>query len=223
MIISYNSSSISFLIVRILFSVFASPSNLLLLILSIIVLIISLVPIILCYQLRALALLLSLLGVYTILNLYYPSISAYLTYLQLSTLVVVKLTRFLQSINIISSKQLSIYTLQYYKHVIIASSSLSCTSYRSLGPKNFRKQYTIGYYLFSYSQLVYPPSARSNALVLKRSSFSTQNMRKYSSLILTYLSCQKASSASLLQVKGISFRVSLVKGIVIFKQSLMNC
>ena len=217
MIAFYNSSSTSFLILRILLSVLASPSNPLSLILSIAVLIVSLVPAISCCQLRALALPLSLLGVYIILNLYYPSISTYLTYLQLSTLVVIKLTRFLQSIKIISSKQLSAYTLQCYKHVIIASSSLSCTSYRSLGPKNLREQYAIGCHLSSCSQLAYPLSVRSNALVLKRSSFSAQNMQKHSSLILTFLSYQKAFSTSLLYTKGMSFRISLVKGIAILK------
>ena len=45
--------------------------------------------------LNALARLLSFLGVYTILNLYYSSISNYLTYLLFNDFVVVKLRRFL--------------------------------------------------------------------------------------------------------------------------------
>ena len=41
--------------------------------------------------------------------------------------------------------------------------------------------------------------------------------------MLAFLSCQKASSASLLQTKGVSFYVSLVRGIAILEQSLINC
>jgi hypothetical protein len=63
MIALCNSSSTSFLMLRIAFSVFAGPSDLLLLVLSIADLIISLVPIILCCWLSASALLLSLPGV----------------------------------------------------------------------------------------------------------------------------------------------------------------
>jgi hypothetical protein len=60
MIASCNSSGTLFLILRIAFSVFASPSNLLSLVLSIADSMISLVPMILCRWLSASALLLSL-------------------------------------------------------------------------------------------------------------------------------------------------------------------
>ena len=59
------------------FSVLANSNNLLLLILNIAVLVIDLVPAMLCLQLRALALLLSFLGVYSILSLYNSSSSNY--------------------------------------------------------------------------------------------------------------------------------------------------
>ena len=74
--------------------------------LRIVVLITSFIPIILLYQLRALALLLSFPSQYIILNLYYSNISNYLTYYQFRVLVVVNYTKFLQFIKIVSSKQL---------------------------------------------------------------------------------------------------------------------
>ena len=55
-----------------------------------------------------------------------------------------------------------------------------------------------------------------------RSSYSIQNIRKYSSLILIFLSYQKAISTFLLYIKAISFRVSLVNSIAILEQSLIN-
>jgi hypothetical protein len=69
--------------------------------------VISLVPAISDRRLRASALPLSFPGVYTILNLYYPKVSNHLTCRQFRVLVVVKLTRFLWSENIVRSKQLS--------------------------------------------------------------------------------------------------------------------
>jgi hypothetical protein len=63
MIASCNSSGTSFLMLRIAFSVFAGPSDLLSLVLSIADSMISLVPAISCRQLSASALLLSLPGV----------------------------------------------------------------------------------------------------------------------------------------------------------------
>jgi hypothetical protein len=63
MIALCNSSSTLFLMLRIAFSVFASPSDLLSLVLNIAVSMIFLVPVILCRRLSASALLLSLPGV----------------------------------------------------------------------------------------------------------------------------------------------------------------
>ena len=54
------------------------------------------------------ALPLSFPRVYSILNLYYPKSSNYRTYLRFSCFVVIKLSRFLWSIYIVSSEQLSV-------------------------------------------------------------------------------------------------------------------
>ena len=190
-----------------------------LLVLSIGLLTIVLVPAMLCCQLRALALLFSFPSVQTILNLYCPNSLAYLVCLQLSTFVVVKCTRFLWSVQIVSSEQLSAYTLQCCRHATIASNSLSCTLYRSSSPKNFLKQYATRCHLSSVSMLAQPPRARSNALVLIFISTPSVNILRHSSVTHAVLSLLKASSASLLHTNGVSFYVSRVIGITIFKKS----
>ena len=92
---SYSSSRTSVNIVRMLLSVCASPINLSRLLTSSAPFILSFVPAILLLRLKALARLLSLPRVYKILNLYCPSFLDYLTCLQLSSLVVIKQSRFL--------------------------------------------------------------------------------------------------------------------------------
>jgi hypothetical protein len=78
-----------------LLTYFASPRDLSLYCYSTVELMISLVPAISDRRLRALALLLSFPRVYIILNLYYPSVSDYLTCRQFRVLIIVKVTKFL--------------------------------------------------------------------------------------------------------------------------------
>ena len=75
--------------------IYSSPNNLLEFIVSIISLTIYFIPVISFLLLRASAYLLSLLGVYIILNLNLPSLSNYLAYYCVSTLDVVKYIKFL--------------------------------------------------------------------------------------------------------------------------------
>jgi hypothetical protein len=128
MMASCYSSGTSLLIRISKLSVLAGPNDPSSLTLSIAVSITSLVPAISCLRLRASALPLSFPGVYTILNLYCPNSSDYRVCRGLSTLVVVNRVRFLWSENIVSSEQLSAYTLQCFRQATIASSSLSWTS-----------------------------------------------------------------------------------------------
>ena len=92
----------------------------------------------------------------------------------------------------------------------------------SSSPKNLREQQVIEYYLPLCIQLAYLPSVRSKVLVLKRSSYPAQNIQKYSSSMLTFLSCQKASLASLLYLNRVSFLISLVSRIAILEKFLIN-
>ena len=66
--------------------------------------------------------------VYYILNLYYSSLSNHRTCLLLSYLIIVKCTRFLWSIRIVSSNDSFVYTLYDFKKTTIASSFLLWTS-----------------------------------------------------------------------------------------------
>jgi hypothetical protein len=63
----------------------------------------------------------------------------------------------------------------------------------------------MGCYLPLCSWLAYAPSAKSEALVLKRSGFPASKIRKHGSTMLAFLSVWKASSASLLYSKDVSF------------------
>ena len=81
----------------------------------------------------------------------------------------------------------------------------------------------MGCHLPSCIWLAHPPSARSEASVLKRSGCPAWNMRKHGGSMLAFLSRWKASSASLLHSNGVSFLVSLVSGMAILEKSLMNC
>ena len=92
----------------------------------------------------------------------------------------------------------------------------------SSSPKNLREQQAIECYLPLCIQLAYLLSARSKVLVLKRSSYPAQNIQKYSSSMLAFLSCQKAFLASLLYLNRVSFLVSLVSRIAILEKSLIN-
>ena len=95
MIASCNSSGTSLVTRSIEFSVLTGPNDPSSLTLSIAVSVMDLVPAMSCLRLRASALPLSFPGVYTILNLYCPSSSDHRTCRRLSSLVVVKLTKFL--------------------------------------------------------------------------------------------------------------------------------
>jgi hypothetical protein len=88
---------------------------------------------------------------------------------------------------------------------------------------NFREWYAIGCHLPSCIWLAHPPKARSEASVSKRRGCPAWKMRKHGGVMLAFFSCWKASSASLLQTKGVSFRVSCVSGLAILEKSLMNC
>jgi hypothetical protein len=108
MIASCNSSStlIPMLILS-LRSPFEGPRDPSLWVFRIVNFVIFLVPAISDRWLRASALLLSFPRVYTILNLYCPKVSDYLTCRRFRVLVVMKLTKFLWSENTVRSEQLS--------------------------------------------------------------------------------------------------------------------
>ena len=69
------------------------------------------------------------------------------------------------------------------------------------------------------SMLAQPPRARSNALVSIFISTPGVNILRHSSVTHAVLSLLKALSASLLHTNGVSFRVSCVISIAIFKKS----
>jgi hypothetical protein len=71
---------------------------------------------------------LSLFKIYCILNLYCSSRSNYRTCLLLSCLIVIKCTRFLWFVRIVSFNNSSMYILHNFKKTTIASSFLSWTS-----------------------------------------------------------------------------------------------
>jgi hypothetical protein len=108
MIASCNSLGTSILMLILsLWSPFEGPRDLSSWVFRIVDFVISLVLAISDCWLRASALLLSFPGVYTILNLYCPKVSDYLTCRWFRVLVVVKLTKFLWSENTVRSEQLS--------------------------------------------------------------------------------------------------------------------
>jgi hypothetical protein len=63
----------------------------------------------------------------------------------------------------------------------------------------------MGCYLPLCSWLAHAPSAKSKASVSKRSGFPASKIRKHGGAILAFLSVWKASSASLLYLKDVSF------------------
>ena len=69
------------------------------------------------------------------------------------------------------------------------------------------------------SMLVQPPRARSDASVLIFIGTPGVNILRHSSVTHAVLSLLKASSASLLHTNGVSFCVSHVISIAIFKKS----
>jgi hypothetical protein len=108
MIASCNSSgTLILMLILSLRSSFEGPRDPSLWVFRIVNFMIFLVLVISNRRLRASALPLSFLGVYTILNLYCSKVSDYLTCRQFRVLVVVKLTKFLWSENTVRSEQLS--------------------------------------------------------------------------------------------------------------------
>ena len=173
--------------------------------------------------LKVSARLLSFSRVYSILNLYYPNSSNYLTYLLLSAFVVVKLNRFLQLVYIISSKQLSVYCLYCSKVLTTTSNSLLYISQFYSTEDIFLEKQATRYHFPSFYQHKYAPIARSNVSVLILAGSFALKLCSTSGFIYTSFSLLNTFSCSFSYQNPFSFFIASINGSAFFEYFLINC
>ena len=172
--------------------------------------------------LRASARLLSFPRLYSILNLYCPNSSNYLTCLLLSAFIVVKLTRFLQLVYIVSSKQLSAYCLYCSKALTTASNSLLYMLQFYSTKDIFLKKQATRCYFPSFSQYKHAPTARSNTSILILAGLFALKLYNTSGFIYTSFSLLNTVSYSFPYWNSLSFFIASVNRSAFFEYSLIN-